>query len=144
LNFFDPFFSLFFFLFFLFHLQHKIVKEKIHKIMKKNGAISELHQYLDYVKEQAVLRRAIGPVILKKATTALTTMENNALALLKKSLGITDTNTEQDLKTKTLEEQEEMLETSVGAVMQCGRMASSIQAEPLLKAGIAMMTQVDR
>merc|ERR1711865_929647 len=124
---------------------HKIVKEKIHKIMKKNGAISELHQYLDYVKEQAVLRRAIGPVILKKATTALTTMENNALALLKKSLGITDTKgTEQDLKTKTLEEQEEMLETSVGAVMQCGRMASSIQAEPLLKAGIAMMTQVDR
>jgi hypothetical protein len=123
---------------------HKMVKSKIMKLMDKgkNGnGISELHTYLDYVKEQALLRRAVGPVILKKATMKLTEMENNALTSLKNALGM---NPDQHTEKLTLEEQEESLEKAVGSVMQCGRITSSIQAEPLLKAGIQMMIKVDK
>jgi hypothetical protein len=121
-----------------------MVKSKIMKLMDKgkNGnGISELHTYLDYVKEQALLRRAVGPVILKKATMKLTEMENNALTSLKNALGM---NPDQHTEKLTLEEQEESLEKAVGSVMQCGRITSSIQAEPLLKAGIQMMIKVDK
>ena len=51
---------------------HKMVKDKIHSLLqKKGGAISELHTYLDYVKEEATLRRAIGTFFLFVFNTSL-------------------------------------------------------------------------
>ena len=50
-----------------------MVKDKIHLLLqKKGGAISELHTYLDHVKEDNTLRRAVGPVVLKNALKDLT------------------------------------------------------------------------
>jgi hypothetical protein len=121
----------------------RMVKAKIQKLLDKNGAISELHTYLDYVKEQVLLRRAVGPVVLKRATDSLTGLEETALQSLRAALGMDGEHPEK----RTLEEQEEVLEKAVGAVMQCGRMEDADHATPLgplLKTGIQMMTEIDR
>ena len=108
---------------------------------------------------------SLGPVVLKRATGELTTLENHvcvdyslvvavefsivkmpvppieqywqnvffsflqALDSLRKALGLpnaTDPNPHPEMK--SLEQQEEELEKTVGAVMQCGRITSTISA----------------
>jgi hypothetical protein len=72
-------------------------------------------------------------------------LENTALDGLKMALGMpTGADSHPHPEMKSLEEQEDALEKAVGAVMQCGRLVSTISAEPLLAAGIQMMCEIDR
>ena len=72
-------------------------------------------------------------------------LENNSINNLKKALGMpNENNLNTHPEMKTLEEQESVLEKTLGAVMQCGTMESKINVEPLIKAGIKMICEIDR
>merc|ERR1711871_1568024 len=92
----------------------------------------------EYVKSQPALIKASGVVLLKNAQAELLERENKAIAELRGALGMDGKLPEK----QSLNAQEETLERTIGAAMQCGVKAMS--AEPLLKAGIEMMSEVDK
>jgi hypothetical protein len=122
------------------HVLHKRVKDQVESLTKVPGPsiIAELHTYIEYVKSQAPLRKASGVVILKRAQADLVEREKKAIAELRGALGMDDKHPEK----QSLDQQEETLERTIGAVMQCG--VEAMVAGPLLTAGIEMMTEVDK
>merc|ERR1711871_1612907 len=92
----------------------------------------------EYVKSQPALIKASGVVLLKKAQAELLERENKAIAELRAALGMDGKQPER----QSLDVQEEILERTIGAVMHCG--VEAVAAEPLLQAGIEMMTEVDK
>merc|ERR1711871_1278926 len=122
------------------HVLHKRVKDQIESITNSSGpeVISEMHTYIEYVKSQPALVKASGVVLLKKTQGEHTEREKKAIDQLRAALGM-------DGKPKekiSLDLQEEILERTIGAVMHCG--VEAVAAEPLLQAGIEMMTEVDK
>merc|ERR1711871_1190314 len=122
------------------HVLNKRVKDQIESLTSTPGPgiIAELRTYIEYVKSQPALLKASGVVVLKKAKAELVERENKAITELRAALGMDGKQPER----QSLDVQEEILERTIGAVMQCSVEAES--TEPLLEAGIEMMTEVDK
>merc|ERR1711871_1838197 len=122
------------------HTLNQMVKGKLDSLVQTPGPsiIGEINAYLDFVKSQPPLKKALGPVMLKKFQGKILEREKRAIADMRAALGMDGEHPER----QSLDTQEENLERTIGAVIPCVMEATT--AKILLDAGIEMMIEIDK